>query len=105
MTIKTRLKENAEAAAIRTGCEKENTLEWHALREILRLAESASEQRTEKLRLQISAKSAINELTRLADELKECSTVDGEWDGSEEQAKEEYDRLMAIVAELESANG
>ena len=47
-----------------------------------------------------AAKEAVGELTRLADELKQCSTIGGEWDGTEEEAKEEYDRLMALAERL-----
>jgi len=51
-------------------------------------------------RLHHNAKEAAAELTRLADKLKQCSTTDGEWDGTEEKAREEYQRLMALAAKL-----
>ena len=45
-------------------------------------------------------KLAVGELTRMADEPKYWSTVGGEWDGTEHEAKEEYDRLMSLAASL-----
>lgn len=46
---------------------------------------------------------AAAELRAVANELKLCSTVNGEWDGTEEDAHEEYDRLMALADDLETA--
>ena len=43
---------------------------------------------------------AAAELTAAADDLKQCSTINGEWDGTDELAREEYDRLMAVVFDL-----
>jgi len=54
-------------------------------------------------RLQGAAKEALDVLTRLADEIKDSATVGGEWDGSEDQAREEYDRIMAVVETLKGA--
>ena len=44
------------------------------------------------------------ELIRMADDLKQCSTIGGEWDGTEAEAKEEYDRLMSLAESLEVNN-
>ena len=51
-------------------------------------------------RLRRNANEASGELIRLADELKQCSTIGGEWDGTEEEAKEEYERLMTLAERL-----
>ena len=45
-------------------------------------------------------KHAADELTRLADELKICSTVFGEWNGTEPEAEDEYNRLMLLASLL-----
>ena len=52
------------------------------------------------LELHRKCRKAAAELTAVADELKMSSTICGEWDGTEEEAQEEYDRLMALVADL-----
>ena len=57
-------------------------------------------QRDELLAL---AKLVRKDIVAFADDLKVCSTIGGEWDGSEHEAKEEYDRLMALAAKLEKA--
>lgn len=46
------------------------------------------------------AKLARKELVAFADELKVSSTIGGEWDGTEAEAKEKYDRLMGLAAKL-----
>ena len=52
------------------------------------------------LELHRKCQKAASELASVADELKLSSTVGGEWDGTEEAAKEEYDRIMALVSDL-----
>lgn len=55
--------------------------------------------------------SRIEALLRAADEaaevlrqeatiMRECHTLDGEWDGTEPEVQAEYDRLMALAARL-----
>lgn len=51
-------------------------------------------------RLLAMAKQAGKELAAVAAELKHCSTIEGDW-REEWEAKEDYDRLMALSARLE----
>lgn len=46
------------------------------------------------------AKLARKELAAFADELRVSSTIGGEWDGTEHEAKEEYDRLISLATKL-----
>ena len=59
--------------------------------------QAVTKQRDELLEL---AKLVRKELVAFADELKMSSTIGGEWDGTEAEAKEEYDRLMGLAAKL-----
>lgn len=47
-----------------------------------------------------TARLAADELIRMADELKQSSTIGGHWDGTEEEAREEFDRLMSLAKYL-----
>ena len=61
-----------------------------------RMRAEVIQQRDELVEL---AKQARKELVTFAEELKVSSTIDGDW-GEEWEAKEEYDRLMALAAKL-----
>lgn len=79
-------------AALSTG-----VLEKHIGKGVFEILTEMTAQRDRLLSL---AKQAGKELAAVAEDLKKCSTLDGDW-GDELEAKEEYDRLMALAAELE----
>ena len=62
--------------------------------------ELMQEAANEICRMRQTAHRACDELIRMADELKQSSTIGGHWDGTEEEAREEFDRLMSLAKDL-----
>lgn len=73
---------------------EEAAQEIEQLREALRIASAAMGD------LLWIGKEAAEALRTEAEALRQCSTVDGAWDGTEPEAQEEYERLMALADRL-----